>query len=331
MKLNLLLTALFISLCCTNGWSQQKTIPRDTSYNAQAVWEKIKGDFPQAKLAKDELPEGVREDRDVVYTVLKDTPYGDRPLHLDIFYPESSQNLPVILLIHGGGWRSGDKSLQVPMAKKLAKKGFVTICVEYQLSLEAKYPAAVHNIKSAIRWTRAHADQYGINPDRIAISGCSAGGQLASLVGLTNNVDKMEGKQGWEEYSSEVQAIMDIDGAINFLAPLSLKSPRSPDSPDAFWLGGTFTQVPAIWKEASPGYWVDENSVPTLFVNSGFPRFHAGQAEMVEMLEDYGIYHEVYEFDVKMHPFWLFEPWVDTTVGYMDGFLKKVFAEDNSN
>ncbi len=166
-----------------------------------------------------------------------------------------------------------------------------------------------------------------VDPDKIAISGCSAGGQLASLVALTNGVEKMEGKQGWEEYSNEVQALVDIDGAINFMAPLSLKSPRRPDSPDAYWLGGTFTEVPAIWKEVSPGYWVDNHSVPALFFNSGFPRFHAGQAEMVEMLEDYGIYHEVYEFDVKLHPFWLFEPWVETTVLYIDGFLKKVFSE----
>ena len=74
---------------------------------------------------------------------------------------------------------------------------------------------------------------------------------------------------GVVNYSSEVQAIIDMDGVINFMAPLSLNLYRRPDSPDVQWLGGTFYERPDLWKEASPAYWANENSVPMLFLNSG--------------------------------------------------------------
>lgn len=299
-------------------------IPVDTTYNPWAVWLKIKRDFPNAVIANDKLPAGVQEGRDVVYTTLENT-FGDRDLHLDIFYPENKQNRPAIVMVHGGGWRSGNKAMQIPMAQKLAARGYVTICVEYQLSLEAKYPAAVHNIKAAIRWVRANSEKYGIDTDQIAISGCSAGGQLAALVGMTNGVAIMEGDDGNPGFSSDVQAIMDIDGVLSFLAPLSLNLDRKPNSADVAWFGGTFAELPLVWKEASSIYWVNENSVPVLFLNSGYPRFHAGQDEMIGMMKRYNIPTEVHTFEVEVHPFWLFEPWIDPTVDYMDGFLKKIF------
>ena len=85
---------------------------------------------------------------------MPETPYGKRDLHADLFRPEKAGKYPALILIHGGGWRAGDKSMEVPMAQMIASKGFVAVAVEYQLSLEAKYPAAVHNIKAAIRWVR---------------------------------------------------------------------------------------------------------------------------------------------------------------------------------
>ena len=147
---------------------------------------KIRKYHPEAVLALPELPAGVREYRDVVYSTLPKTPYGRRDLHVDIFRPDDEKIYPALLMIHGGGWNSGDKSLQVPMAQQIAKNGYVTIPVEYRLIPEAVYPAGLHDVKTAIRWVRAHAAEYGIDPDRIAVSGCSAGAQLATLAGVTN-------------------------------------------------------------------------------------------------------------------------------------------------
>lgn len=309
-------------LYSVNGQVLEGTsIPADTTFNLSRVYRQIKDDFPYAVPAKDSVPKGILAKRNLVYATLAETPFGKRDLHLDLFFPEQKGTYPALIMVHGGGWRAGNKSLQTPMAQMIAAKGFVTVAVEYQLSLEAKYPAAVHNIKAAIRWMRAHADEYGIDPDRIAISGCSAGGQLAALVGLTNGVEQFEGEMGNKAYSSDIQAIIDIDGVLNFMAPLSLNLNRRPDSPDVEWLGGTFYEKPAIWKEASPTYWANSNSVPMLFLNSGFPRFTAGQFELTRVLDEWGIVNEVHRFNIKMHPFWLFHPWVDESVNYMVDFM----------
>ena len=319
--------SLMISFC-TAAVSKAQTstaIPRDTSFNLQRVYNQIKKNFPYALPVRDELPAGVTAQRDLIYATLPVTAYGKRDLHLDVFRPQKKGRYPALVMIHGGGWRSGEKSLQVPMAQMIAAQGFVAVPVEYQLSLEAKYPAAVHNIKAAIRWLRAHAAEFSIDTGKIAISGCSAGGQLASLVGMTNGIKQFEGTMGNAAYSSAVKAVIDIDGVISFLAPASLNLVRRSDSPDVQWLGGSFTEQPQTWKEASAGYWASEKSVPVLFLNSGYSRFHAGQDEMIGQFKEWGIYHEVHQFNVNMHPFWLFHPWADESVNYMMNFMKKVF------
>ena len=326
MKIFRTLTLILFSVLAVHCVAQQsKQIPRDTSYNIPKVYSQIKKDYPYAIPVKDSLPAGLKGFRDLVYATLPNTPFGKRDLHLDIFRPKNETLLPALILVHGGGWRSGDKSMEVPLAQLIARAGFATIPIEYQLSLEAPYPAAVYNIKSAIRWIKAHAKTYGIDTNKIAISGTSAGGQLASLVGTTNGLAKFEGNQGETQTSSSVQAIIDIDGVISFVAPSSLNIERKPDSPDIAWLGGSYLQRPDLWKEASAGYWANEKTVPMLFLNSGFSRFHAGQDELTGSLKEWGIYHEVYQFNVKVHPFWLFHPWADETAGYISAFMKKVF------
>ncbi|HEY4787503.1 MAG TPA: alpha/beta hydrolase [Bacteroidales bacterium] len=306
---------------------QYPPIPRDTTYSVYTVYNQTKKNYPFVSIAKDSLPDGVIAHRDIMYTTLPNTPYGNRDLHLDLFRPGKPGKYPALIMIHGGGWRSGTKRMQVPIAEMIAARGFVTVAVEYQLSLEAKYPAAVYNIKAAIRWVRANAEKYNIDADHIAISGCSAGGQLASLIGMTNGISKFEGNQGNSDYSSAVQAIIDIDGVLDFMAPASLNLNRKPNSPDVEWLGGTFTEKPEIWKEASSIFWANEKSVPMLFINSGFSRFHAGQDELIGMMKEWNIYTEVHKFDVKVHPFWLLHPWVDSTVDYMVNFMNKVLRK----
>jgi len=318
---------LFLNLGFQMVFAQQEkkgVIPFDTSYTPYSTWIKIKKDYPIAVIVKDSLPENVLSVRNLVYSTLLNTPFGDRDLHLDLFKPAKPGKYPALIMIHGGGWRSGNKSMQVPLAQRIAAKGFVTVAVEYQLSLEAKYPAAVYNIKAAIRWLRANAEKYGIDTSRIAISGCSAGGQLAALIGMTNGIIKFEGNQGYSSYSSSVDAVIDIDGVLDFLAPASLNLIRNPDSPDIAWLGGSFSQKPNNWKEASSIFYVNEKSVPVLFLNSGFSRFHAGQDEMIGIMKELKIYSEVHVIDVKVHPFWLFYPWLNETVGYMVNFMNNV-------
>lgn len=324
-KLLTCFTIAFSILLFRDLKAQIKTIPIDSSYSVANVYKQIHKDFPYAVPAKDSVPAGVIAARNLVYTTLPETPFGKRELHLDVFRPQGKGTHPALIMIHGGGWRSGTRSMQVPMAQMLAAKGFVTVPVEYQLSLEAKYPAAIHNIKSAIRWVKLHAAEYGIDTNRIAVSGCSAGGQLAALVGMTNGVELFEGTMGNTGASSNVKAIVDIDGVLDFMAPSSLNLDRKPNSPDIEWLGGSFEEKPLIWKQASAIFWASQKTaVPVMFFNSGYSRFHSGQDELIGMMNEWGIYTQVHKFNVMVHPFWLFHPWVDETVDVTAAFLKKV-------
>ncbi|RKD86459.1 alpha/beta hydrolase [Mangrovibacterium diazotrophicum] len=326
----ILITLSFLAFLSTLASAQtwNPAIPRDTSFTIYSNWQKWKKSYPDAKPAKVVIAENVQANYDVVYTTLKGTPYGDRDLHMDIFSPKQNGKYPAVLLVHGGAWATGSKANQAPIAAYLASKGYVAVAVEYQLVLEATYPAAVYNIKSAIRYLRANAEKLNIDPDKIAIGGSSAGGQLACLVGLTGDLEKFEGEQGNEGFSTSVQAIVDMDGVIDFMAPWSLKSERKPDSYDVRWLEGDFYQRPDRWKEASPIFWANEKMPPMLFLTSPHPRFTAGMNELTAMMDYWGIYHEKHTFDIKYHAFWLVEPWFDETVVYIEKFLDKVLKKE---
>jgi len=173
------------------------SIPLDTTYTVWSTKKKLIRDYPYIKPVEPSSSNAIIQKENVVYLTLKDTPFGERDLHVDIFIPNKKKKYyPALVLVHGGGWRAGNKTLNTPMAQKLAENGFVVVSVEYRLSLEAKYPAAVHDIKAAIRWMREHASEYQIDTKHIAIGGSSAGGQLASLIGSTNRNSKFEGVLG---------------------------------------------------------------------------------------------------------------------------------------
>ena len=300
-------------------------IPYDTTFTTYQAWDKIRKEFPQAAIVYPKLPKGVKEIRDVLYCTLPETPYGKRELHLDLFRPEKSGRYPALLLVHGGGWRSGNKSLQVPMAQKIAAKGYVTASIEYRLSPEALYPAAVYDIKAAIRFLRANAAKFGIIADKIAITGSSAGGELAAFMGTTNGNKKFEGNQCNNGVSSSVQAVIDMDGVLDFTDPNeSGKDPvPSRRSAGTWWFGASFKENPDRWIEASPITYAGKTTPPMLFINSALPRFHAGRDSLITILDKYRIYTEVHTIENTPHPFWLFHPWFEPTVQYMVHFLDK--------
>jgi len=301
-------------------------IPRDTSFTPYQAWIKIQKDFPEARIVKPQLPAGVQSESDVVYATLPNTPYGKRELHLDLFSPEKPGKYPVLLLIHGGGWRSGNKSMDIPLAQQIAAKDYVTAAVEHRLSPEALYPAAVYDVKAAVRFLRVNAAKYNIDPDKMAIMGSSAGGQLAALIGTTANVKKFEGDEGNNEVSAKVQAIINMDGILDFTDPNESAKDTDPTrrSAGAFWFGVTFKEAPEKWIEASPIQYVEKNTPPVLFINSALPRFHAGRDSAIFILNKHHIYCEVHTIPNTPHPFWLFHPWFEPTVGYIVDFLDKV-------
>lgn len=324
---------LFILLKGIEVYAQTLFISKDTTFTTYQAYIKAKKKLPHIEIANPQLPEGVVAYENVVYTVIPESPYGRRELLVDVYRRDDKKKYPALLMVHGGGWSSGNRSMQIPMAQKIAACGYVTIPVEYRLSPEATYPAALHDLKTAVRWVRANADKYGIDTTCVAISGCSAGAHLASLVGMSNGSSRHEGSGAYQEYSSHVHAVVNIDGVLTFVNEENIaetnerirrKGGELP--PNARWLQGKYEDCKETWEEASPLLWVTEESAPICFINSLLPRYHNGRDELIEKLNKYGIYNEIQMVEEHLHPFWLFHPWFDTVVKYTVDFLNKTLV-----
>lgn len=332
MKLLLVLLALLCAVPVSMPAVESK-VPRDTSFTLYSTAKKVLRKHPEATVYKPEMPDDMRVSRDVVYSTLRRTPYGKRDLHADIFRPDNDSIYPALIMIHGGGWNSGDKSLQEPMAIQIARRGYVTVPVEYRLIPEALYPAALHDVKSAVRWLRANAARYGVDPDRIAVSGCSAGAQLATLAGVTNGSKRHEGKGGNAGISSDIQAVINIDGVTTFVSETNIADARSRfeakgELPvNAKWLGGLYEEATDNWREASPLEWVGKRSAPVCFINSELPRYSDGRDELVARYDSLGLYSERHSTGAPIHPFWFFSPWCEPTIDYAVEFLDRIFKK----
>lgn len=301
----------------------QNEIKIDTSFTSNSAYKKVIKDFPFIKIVKPILPNDINVLRNITYVK-----YGERELGLDIFFSSTEIGLrPGIVLIHGGGWRTGNKSHQYPMALQLASKGYVAVTVEYRLTNEAIFPAGVIDIKNSIKWLKKNALQFKIDTNKIAVLGCSAGGQLASLVGFSVNENDFEDYENYPGYSSKVRAIVNIDGLLDFLGKESEEFDENPDPQNPRsahrWLGASHLDDPELWKKASGINYVTQESCPIAFINSSIPRFGAGKDATIEKLKEYNIYYEVHIIKNTPHPFWLFHPWFNETVKHVSEFLEK--------
>jgi len=150
-------------------------------------------------------PDSVKVVRDIVYAA-----YGARKVMLDLYLPKSPPGgrMPCIMVIHGGGWRSGDKNRFARFASMFAEKGFVAPCIGYRLRPEVKIRQCVEDAKASVRWVRANADKYGIDAERIGAFGGSAGAHLAAMLGTSFKAAELEGAGGNEGVSSRVHAVV---------------------------------------------------------------------------------------------------------------------------
>jgi acetyl esterase/lipase len=293
------------------------------TYDAPHTYTKLAPKYPFIQIASAELPAGVTKVADQTYIQ-----YGSRCLKLDLYLPAQArdgEDVPVVVLVHGGGWGSGFRSEFVPMAVRLAQRGYAAATISYRLSGEALYPAAIHDTRAAVRWVRAHAGQYHLDPQRIALAGGSAGGQIASLAGVTGHLDQFDPGAATSNVSSAVQAIVNIDGLSDFTseaARVNEDDPKKKISAAGAWFGGRYAEKTALWREASPIQYVRSGMPPILFVDSAQVRFSVGRDEMVAQMNQVGTKSHTVLLPDTPHSFWLFDPWlqptVDATVTFLD-------------
>jgi len=194
---------------------------------------------------------------------------GDRSLCLDLYLPdERSRPLPLIVYIHGGAWRAGDKAH--PRALRYVSEGFAVASVGYRLSQEAIFPAQIHDCKAAVRWLRAHAQTYGLDVRRLAAWGESAGAHLAALLGVSAGVPELEGALGNPDQSSAVNAVCSWFGPSDFLrmndSP-GVQGHNAPDSPESELIGAPIQTRPDLVARANPVTYVREGAPPFLLMH----------------------------------------------------------------
>jgi acetyl esterase/lipase len=197
---------------------------------------------------------------------------GDTELKLDIARPDGDGPFPAIVFIHGGGWYQGHRQGYRGQIVEAAKRGYVAATISYRLmkfdetkkettTATPNFPSQIHDAKASIRWLRANADKYHVDPDRIGVTGGSAGGHLSLLVGLTDANSDLEGDGGNPDQSSRVQAVVNVFGPTDMAACYETSS--------VAWIfrlfmGGTPDETGETYKAASPITYASADDPPIL-------------------------------------------------------------------
>ena len=263
---------------------------------------------------------------------------GVRPLELDLVLPpESGTRVPAVVFLHGGGWQVGSRHAAGPAYRdasptpfeRMAQAGIAVASVDYRLSGEATFPAQLHDAKAAVRWLRARAGEIGIDPQRIAAWGESAGGHLAELLGLVTD-PALEGDVGITGPSSSVVAV------VAWYAPTDLvgfaadaaADPTDPETREARLLGGPVPTVPDLAAQAGPISHVRPDAPPFLLLHGEADRFipFIQSVRLHTALVEAGARAELYLYEDVDH-MWVGSPEaaeqaLDRTIDYLRRLLQ---------
>jgi acetyl esterase/lipase len=216
------------------------------------------------------LPKGVKLVPNLEYANVE-----GKSLLLDMYLPETvDKPLPVIIWIHGGGWVGGDKRERI--AVPMVGHGYAVVSINYRFSNEAVYPAQIEDCKAAVRWVRAHANFYNLDPAHIGVWGASAGGHLVALLGTTGDVKELEGDEGNPDQSSRVQAVCDWFGPTDLLKIAeeakagdvkNVANADAPDSPPSRLIGGPIQDNKDKTEKANPIAFITKDAAPFLIMH----------------------------------------------------------------
>ena len=225
------------------------------SIHHSAAWSLISGFFLLANPLS--AADTVTIQSDIVYGTV-----GETKLYMDIAYPSKSlAPKPCIVVIHGGAWMHGNKSMHTDDIKYFAKQDYVSVSVGYRLAPNHRFPAQVEDVKCAIRYLRANCKKFNIDPNQIGAVGYSAGAHLSMMLGTMDKEDGFEGKGGWPDESSKIQAV------VSYFGPTQLDASDIP--PDSVplvstFIGGSLQEKPEAYRQASPLTYVSSEDAPML-------------------------------------------------------------------
>jgi acetyl esterase/lipase len=244
------------------------------------------------------VPENVVFERDIEFA----NPDGQH-LQVNVARPKSGEGkFPAVVCIHGGGFRAGKRESYDRLCLTLAQNGYVAITVTYRLAPAYPFPAAVLDCKSAVRWLRANAAKYHVDPARIGVTGGSAGGHLAQFLGVTAGVKEFDAGENLDQSSA-------VSCVVNFYGPSDLTKSygKSVDAAEVLplFFGGDLSTKRREHITGSPLYWVTPDAAPTLVVHGTDDKFVAyEQAEwMVDKLKASAVEAELLTLDCAGHGF----------------------------
>jgi acetyl esterase/lipase len=251
---------------------------------------------PKTKLT---VPEHVVFEPDIEFA----NPDGQH-LQLDMARPKSGDGpLPAIVCIHGGGFRAGSRQGYDKLCIRLAGEGYVAVTVSYRLAPKYRFPAAVHDVKAAVRWIRVNAKKYHVDPERIGVTGGSAGGHLAQFLGVTADVKQFEGDGGNPEQSSRVACVVNFYGPSDFTKSYGKSVDAAKVLP--LWLGGDLEQAKHKHIVSSPLNWVTPNAAPTLCIHGTVDKYvaHEQAVWLIDRLKSAGVEAELLTLEGAGHGF----------------------------
>jgi acetyl esterase/lipase len=252
--------------------------------------------FSQVK--RPEVPADIQLDFDVEYSRV-----GER-VAMDIFRPKNAGGpLPTVLCIHGGGFRAGSRASYHALAIKLAQRGYVAATASYRLSPRHQFPAAVEDVKAAVRFLRANAAKYGIDADHIGATGGSAGGHLVLMLGLTGDSKAFDGYGPNPEHSAKVQAVVNYYGPTDFTKSYGKSVDAHLVLP--LWLGGDLEHERKYHQIASPLHYANPLAAPLLSIHGTEDKYveHAQSVWLTERLKEMGAQAELLTLPGAGHGF----------------------------
>jgi acetyl esterase/lipase len=241
------------------------------------------------------------------------------PLEADVYMPRGAGPFPAMLIVHGGAWRMGTRVQLAGIATQFAKHRFTAVSIDYRLAPQSKFPAQIYDCQAAVRWLRANAKEFKIDPNRIGGFGYSAGGHLVALLGTLDDKTLTEPGVPADAPSARLQCVL-AGGS-----PCDFRVIPADSGQIAFWLGGTRAEKPETYHDASPAAYISSDDPPMYFFSGEDDILVpiASPRAMVSSLKAAGLTAEMYPIKNAGHLQALFDAGaMDHAFAFADRFLK---------